>query len=373
MPDDLDKSGYLHFYRTTHDLKLLLVDGMSAGKTAKGTMDSQDYILRSMNTTDSPESRAFDDYDRAAALCNMTRDEWHSKVDGFIRMEGGFEIILCKFEDHLDLVRAQQVELSERRGGMSDFRIYEAISDRFDGIGGGRVHVNYDSMISAFTYDGLDGLFVNSTSVKGEQLPRLVNQNQVVLRQIKDDITSMIMSSKPMENIDWQAVAEMFVQRYSASLQYLASEDLSPGEIKHELESLLGPFITDGADVELASTRCAGQIMPGDQWRSSTGQALQQVAHRVCRTLVSILFDLKQHRDEDIESQITELVTWLGWPIWRQCSAGCAYDERCILPIWGMVDSVKYRKQPQCLNATAFEAIRDGRPPGHDEDGYWRD
>jgi hypothetical protein len=41
--------GYLHTYRTTRTLsRLLYIDGMSAGKTSMGTLDSTDYILKEL-------------------------------------------------------------------------------------------------------------------------------------------------------------------------------------------------------------------------------------------------------------------------------------------------------------------------------------
>lgn len=377
-PDDSNKSGYLHFYRTKHELNLLLIDGMSAGKTTIGTMDSQDYILRSMNTTESPDrGRAFGDYERGAQLCNMTRDDWDNKIDGFIRMEQGFEIILCKFEDHLAFERAQEVKSDGERGrGMrgGGFAMYKAVSDRFHGIGGGRVNVDYESMVSAFTYKSLDGLFVDSPAVEGEKLPRLAGQDEIVLKEIKDDVTKMVLSTTSKTDVNWQAVAEMFVQRYAAPLQYLVSRHLSPKAIKTELEALLKPFTTDETtDIELVSTRCIEQVLPGNQWNSSlAGRAVKQVGYHVCITLVSALFDLKKHKDDKTKSELQGLVEWLDWPIWRECPSGCAYDERCVLPLWPLVNSIEFRKQPQCKNATGFEAIRGIGPPGRNKkDSYW--
>ena len=54
---------------------------MSAGKTANGTLDSQDCILLVA----------------AAGLCELAAQEWEGGVDRFVRMEGGFEVVLCEF------------------------------------------------------------------------------------------------------------------------------------------------------------------------------------------------------------------------------------------------------------------------------------
>ena len=44
--DDKPCGGYLHTYRTKRDLRLLYLDGQSAAKSDKGTLDVQDIILR---------------------------------------------------------------------------------------------------------------------------------------------------------------------------------------------------------------------------------------------------------------------------------------------------------------------------------------
>lgn len=61
-PPTEDNGGWLHVYRTTEPLKLLYVDGMGAGKTDMGTLDTQDYVLRGQtpgaserNTPKAPE------------------------------------------------------------------------------------------------------------------------------------------------------------------------------------------------------------------------------------------------------------------------------------------------------------------------------
>ncbi|ESZ89598.1 hypothetical protein SBOR_10019 [Sclerotinia borealis F-4128] len=47
---DEDSHGYLHTYRTSRSLtKLLYIDGMSAGKTSMGTLDSTDYVIRNLS------------------------------------------------------------------------------------------------------------------------------------------------------------------------------------------------------------------------------------------------------------------------------------------------------------------------------------
>jgi len=96
-----DSHGYLHEYRTIHDLRVLYIDGMAAAKSTMGTLDLQDFILR--NFTDPQDVRG--DWQRAKDLCTLGVD-WN--IEGFIRMEPGFELILCNFSDAVEFVAATQ-------------------------------------------------------------------------------------------------------------------------------------------------------------------------------------------------------------------------------------------------------------------------
>lgn len=128
--------GWLHTYRTTKPMSFLYVDGMGAGKTRMGTLDTQDLILRNLtmststhpgdkqqqgnlelrrrgqpmphgNKPDAPPRRSgpFDEVHRAAELCTFCKE---MGLSGIIRMEAGFEIIKCDFSEGFELVQALQ-------------------------------------------------------------------------------------------------------------------------------------------------------------------------------------------------------------------------------------------------------------------------
>jgi hypothetical protein len=108
--DDKEKlpsgvSGYLHTYATVKDLRLLYVDGTSAGKSAIGTLDSQDRILFNDTITGGVSSED----QRATTVCQLAKNEWQSRLDEVIRMAAGFEIILCEPEVNLVSVRVMPV------------------------------------------------------------------------------------------------------------------------------------------------------------------------------------------------------------------------------------------------------------------------
>lgn len=83
----------------------------------------------------------------------MAAKEWQGKIDGFIRMEHGFELILCDFEKSADIVQMERVNmenaLTDRDGGVSLLDFLKAIVARYHSIGGERVKVNYDDFVMA--------------------------------------------------------------------------------------------------------------------------------------------------------------------------------------------------------------------------------
>ena len=73
-------------------------------------------------------------------------------------MEGGFEVILCEFERELDVVRITRAKGEDEDGdGRKEARerdvmqYYKAVTARYDGIGGGRVVLDYELFVTAYT------------------------------------------------------------------------------------------------------------------------------------------------------------------------------------------------------------------------------
>jgi hypothetical protein len=122
--------GYLHIYRTTRPLtNLVYIDGMSAGKCNMGTLDTQDFLLRNKTNCDD------DDHNRGLELCALGA-QWG--IEGFVRMEMGFEIIFCEFSDGLVLESARQRPSWDNRSlkGLDQFEVLRGASMRYPGITG---------------------------------------------------------------------------------------------------------------------------------------------------------------------------------------------------------------------------------------------
>lgn len=326
--------GYLHTYSAARDLRLLYIDGMSGGPG--GGAESQDRIL--YNDTIDHEHRAGppnlggppQEQQRAVEACRMAKEDWGGRIDGVVRTEGDFEIILCQFERDLDLVYITQTKPQANSGpggpgggkgrkghgppgGPRPGGDFKALTHRFDERLGQKVHLEFDHFVSAYTF-GLD-LFPNNSS-----RPTLEDIPLEQLYPIREAVTGMVNTYEPSLNaFNWQAIADMIVYQYSDELQTLAAGDFPSSEsLRDHLEKLLEPFIDyrDFHNSQVIIDRCATEWIPSSAPRESLGgQAVRSISQRVCTTLTSALMDTSQ----DLESAVSsfkDLVAYLKWTTW---------------------------------------------------------
>ncbi|KAF4554731.1 Hypothetical protein D9617_3g017990 [Elsinoe fawcettii] len=382
--------GYLHTYRTHNPLHLVYLDGQSAAKSELGTLDTQDRILRQLSakyrqkrllsppaplSSDLPAAGGpMDDGQRAADMCSLASTTWKDRIDGFLRMEGGFEIILCDFKKHLTIETISAVEMLHTPGMSSSAYDYmKAVTARYDGIGNGRVEVAWDSMITLFDYpDSMD------QDEKGR--PR-VKQDAKDLDKIGTLLERHTrMDWKKEDRVNWQAVADMVVGRYGDRIQDLASGRLETLEdMQLDVTSALRPFI-DSREINHAREveRCAKQFWPAtdpsEPWkttlmtRGTAARAVHDVAHVVCNEL-SRVRDAKTF--PEAMGIVTELKEWLGWTTWKKCR-GCDAHEICFLPIWPWGREEDF-EHPQCVGNSAEFGLHFGywnmQPPRKDKPG----
>ncbi|CRG92099.1 hypothetical protein PISL3812_09154 [Talaromyces islandicus] len=364
--DEDEPYGYLHTYSAAKDLRLLYIDGLSAAKTDMGTLDSQDRILfgdKIVNLVNSPHQSPGagngppGETERAQLACEMAQNEWSGRIDGFLRAEAGFEIILCDFLRDVDLVRIGAL-LPRTFASDFDMFYYKSIAARFDGIGGERVRVNYDHFVTAYTYDNLE-LFGGDESAH----PRLVNISSTELEVIRNDLTNLVLKHDTDESsFDWQSIADMIVTRYSDWLQYLASGDFpSLGALQKQVLKPYIPFIDVlQRNATLEAEHCAMQFIPQGKYSSTSKSIAAKVIHDVSYSICSTLRTVLDDTDLDTaESRLKALIDYLAWTTWKGCSQKCGFNEECFIPIWPF-GTVEDRLNPQC---------RDTQ--NNDGENYW--
>ncbi|KAM0718228.1 hypothetical protein Q7P37_006560 [Cladosporium fusiforme] len=364
---DHDKFGYLQTYRTKHQLRLLYLDGMAGSLSGLGSMDMQDMILLHgtelqtkvaetnpvlagdpyVGGTPNIEELLRLDYVRADRLCALAQKDWQGRIDGFLRAQWTHEIILCAFENNVDLERttvAPQLPYHNHDEAVENLAEYRTIANRFDGIGGDRVRVDYDSLVTLF---GMPDSF--HWSERG--LPR-VNNDTAIARRLKAMIANTIMSdASPNDNINWQSIVDQVVSRYGDSIARLASGHVNTFvEFRAEIEILLRPFIDfETRNRQRESERCATQLLPPGS-ESIAAEAVLNVTSTLCDALLNAH---AQAAFDDALEIIHELQNWLGWTTWKRCR-GCDHGEVCFVPVsplGGFID----HSQPRCLSN--FESV----------------
>ncbi|KAF1946414.1 hypothetical protein EJ02DRAFT_462452 [Clathrospora elynae] len=264
QPSNQDtKYWYPRTYVPEQSLRLLYIDGLSVAKTSNVTLVTQDMFLLSLTQEDGAMG---DDFKRAEGLYILTETLSEGKIDDILRMEGGSKTILCHFKKHLLRIDVVAVLADEQH-------------DRYHGIGGRRVTLDRDNFVSVFAYPNVRGLFFNDVQ-SDYAMPRLQNVSESDRLCVKDDITKIILRKnwdKEKEPRDWQAAANMVVQRYGKALHFLHTDKKirnNKDAFAKYLMMLLRPYIdTTARNATLEAHRCVSQLIP------SLGQPVASVAY----------------------------------------------------------------------------------------------
>ncbi|KAI1143642.1 hypothetical protein F5Y05DRAFT_2021 [Hypoxylon sp. FL0543] len=368
--------GHLHIYQAERPLNVLYIDGTSAGKTDMGTVDTQDILLAG-NRSHKP----MDDWRRAEDLCALAQ-KW--KIDGFIRMEPGFEVIYCDFTNGLRLVSANKRPGMDEPGSVDDmwivsFEWARAAAQRYNDIGSSRVLLDYSSVVSAFFYP----INLTNPDPKRPELPRLVAATSEEMDVVREHVArSMARSvSSGQAPVDWQGVTDMVVTRYSKRLPLMAQTD-SIEILRGEVNGLLNIYI-DYAETDegfvAARRRCAEFYLQPVQVRTPEDKLIYAAFENTTATICETLFEARRLvvEDPDVDETVAvaavnriihDLMETLRWSDWKECGP-CQPDEVCFVAMWPMGD-VEDHYNPTCRNITDIAGRHNywrfpGRTPGH--------
>jgi hypothetical protein len=170
---------------------------MGAAKGSWGTTDSQDLLLLglSRNFTDSPN---LGDGDYSRLLCELAK-EWG--IDGWVRMESGFEIIYCDFAPGGGLEFVSQhgsafpneTENSQWEVRTLSLELLRAAAKKYDRFSDRRIRIDWSSIVSAFAYN------MNTTNpdLERQALPRLIEVTKEEKEGIRARFGEVVASRKP--------------------------------------------------------------------------------------------------------------------------------------------------------------------------------
>ncbi|KAF4996119.1 hypothetical protein FDECE_12576 [Fusarium decemcellulare] len=408
--DDEQKNrrGYLHTYQTTRDLNLLLLDGMSAGKTNMGTLDSQDLVIRENKTSNGDVG--WDELVRAVDLCDVVT-EWG--YDGLVRVEIGFEIIHCNFSSGVDLASVTRTELYQDTMGnheLSSFQWARAVGERYNDIGGDRLRIDFSSMVSGLFFP----INISSTQAERPDLMRLGTATLDELKDIKGYLKDVATQPRRF-TVNWQGLVDLIVSRFSKRLAMMAYESLPSNYFIDEVEAATltwfdaPPLPNDAnmAEYQINRTTDAVQrcrkhflrpaLLARERWSLEDDliyTSVDSVMQTICTDLFSVRTllirasgsgssDYKVNKQDSDDAEldravetgravVQQLVDTLGWSTWKQRQP-CAPDEVLFIAMWpfGEEDdhwnpgcrSVDQIRQPSSSYWRGHQPPKPGPPP----------
>lgn len=99
---------FLHTFISTQELTLIYLDGQSASLTYTGTLDSQTALLRGHVESNPGDDFIYNETNRGRELCRWAKE---LGIDGFVRMNAGFETLICNFSTS-SLIEAIDVNIT---------------------------------------------------------------------------------------------------------------------------------------------------------------------------------------------------------------------------------------------------------------------
>ncbi|KAH9027495.1 hypothetical protein EDB83DRAFT_1914604 [Lactarius deliciosus] len=277
---------YVISLQAKRDLRLVYFDGSSAAKMKDGPMDSQDVILWGRPQPD----KYFSERERIKALCDWGKP---FGLDGFVRMEFHFEVMICDILDpmevvtFLNLLPRNQTSTPRRpprppgfphrperpipfpsppsskppsgwRGSLlSDHRSALEVflaggwHDRVPGET--RVHLDYSGLVTF--YDTSLTSLVESRYGKDRLHLRLEGISVLDSERVRAELQTVLTREQDgRSGVDWGSIARVVTERYAGRLEYLRlllspnttfADPLERATIaRAQLLVMLAPYIT---------------------------------------------------------------------------------------------------------------------------------
>jgi hypothetical protein len=369
-------------------LKVLYFDGSSARKLSEGTMDMQDIVIWGEPR---PE-RFFDERDRIDGLCAWGKE---FGIDGFVRMEMDFEVMLCDFTAGVEAVSFLHLALPkdersfphpaplESDTGARTFEVLHSGSWHNRYPGESRIMLDLTGLISFYDTALAPSLIPVRAGLERCD-HRVLGISSDDISRVMGKLIEVITRPHPVgSGIDWKTLTHVIVDRYADRLELMqhllnfTSSD--PQELLHQaklaqtqLRVMLTPYLlhstiipsaaTSDVDVsqwafpifKLCATTHTSEMI--NQIPSMTSSerllltAVEDTTKEICRVITNMwangvmsgldsLFHVERHVDREVirlmsdwRQDIEKLMSWLDWSVWVKCRPACSTEEMCYLP-----------------------------------------
>ncbi|KAG9314911.1 hypothetical protein JVU11DRAFT_4019 [Chiua virens] len=379
-PDHLQGCWHLTL-ATIRPLKVLYFDGSSAAKIPSGTMDTQDLLIWGV-----PGSGGMtEEVPRIRALCKWGRE---FDVDGFVRMEMDFEIMLCDISSGLSVVSFLNIVRPDSDPpNLSVLTLFETINagswhNRFPGET--RIQLDLLGLVSFYDTQLVPSLVpIRAGQERWDH--RVANTSNKDISAVKSRLEATLTRPADISSrIDWKTLIQVIVDRFAERLEltrYLLNlpatslEEIidRANKTQAQLRVMLTPYFHLSAvpPEPLENTPldwtipiykyCATthtsfmEILLGSMTESEKLilQAIRGTSREICRVVTKMWatgvyagidgkFNVKEsldvaelHRLRDTWAEDLErLVAWLDWSVWVKCNPACGPMEMCFLPTW---------------------------------------
>ncbi|GEQ70278.1 hypothetical protein JCM33374_g3954 [Metschnikowia sp. JCM 33374] len=378
---------YLFTFRNKLPLdKLIFLDGASAAKTSTGEMDQQMILSQQEDVEAYVRERT-----AADRICKWGKS---FGLQGVVRLEVGFEIILCDFHRDVELVsnvtlynvtklagfpyenpqpltelESSRSDLIDRWQSMGSFEWMQAGGNVNDGDD--RILIDFSNMVTP----------LNKTWIDPDPYQRRINK---IPQSLKNDILSDLETvlSKgvdPFYKTDWRQITGHVIDKFSPMLidfnntltifEHARNVDLSSA-LRNASESLSVStynFIRRYTDENTVGESI--QRSKAFQWavedyvhntftiRTESDRLIYSSVYKVVTEVISTIFELydvsmailpqfhispsdaeyNKHKDTLLEEnkKLRDLLKTLGWSAFTRCSKTCAWNEVCAVPGWG--------------------------------------
>lgn len=346
-------------------------------------MDAQDIIAWSRARPD----RLFDEERRIHDLCT-----WGAEyaVDGFVRMEIDFEVMLCDFSSGVEVVSVLNIEglgirhelppaiPDDAKSLLRAFEIRHAGSWHDHHPGDGRIVLDYPGLISFYDTNLAPSLVPFRSGIeRWDQRAGLISPTDA--KKVKERLEDILRRpALAVSGVDWKTLFQVIIDRYSNRIELLlylltsVPQDLNCAtRVQTQLRVMLTPYILQSTvatkvhDVN-AMNAWAGPVFRqcASSYPSSVAtlravmtpserlllQALEEVTHEICRVTTKMWASGIRARLESSEElpppdhvhelmeewkeEMLNLTNWLDWNTWVKCNPTCGFEEMCYLPSW---------------------------------------